>query len=266
MYKTSGRANFRLGAADTIFRSEATVQYALERRSRLSPMARAETYNPPPTSGELTLSQVKDFPQNSKLLLTTPAIYFAGDPGLLERPRVAIVGSRDVSKDGSLRTTRLARELVAAGVVVVSGLAKGVDAAAHRSAIENGGRTIAVIGTPLDKAYPAENAELQETIWREHLLISQFPKGSPTSKSSFPERNKLMAALSHVTVIMEASDKSGTLHQAAECVRLGRPLFIARSVVEDPTVLWPKRFLKPDLRVYVLNRVTEIFAVMPADV
>lgn len=170
-------------------------------------------------------------------------VYYSGDLGLLESPCVSIVGTREISEEGILRARRLARELVEAGVVVVSGLAKGVDTVAHTSAIERGGRTVAVIGTPIDKAYPVENARLQEEIYRDHLLLTPFKVGEPTFKGNFPKRNRVMAAISDATVIVEASDTSGTLHQAAECGKLGRWLFIMRSVAEDPNLTWPKRFI-----------------------
>jgi DNA processing protein len=170
-------------------------------------------------------------------------LFAAGDESLLARRAVSIVGTRSVSDEGRARAQRLARELASNGVVVMSGLAKGVDRAAHEAAISVGGSTIAVIGTPLSKAYPAENADLQETIYREHLLVSPFAEGEDVFKSNFPQRNRVMAALSEATVIIEASDTSGTLHQAAECRRLGRWLFIAKSVADDPQLTWPSRFL-----------------------
>ena len=160
-------------------------------------------------------------------------IYAAGDVDLLARPCVSIVGTREVSDDGRARAARLAKELTNSKVVIVSGLARGVDTAALTAAIEAKGAVVAVIGTPLDKAYPAENANLQELICREHLLISPFRIGERTFKANFPKRNRVMAALSDATVIVEASDTSGTLHQAAECQRLGRWLFIIRSVAEN---------------------------------
>jgi DNA processing protein len=184
-------------------------------------------------------------------------IYYAGDLSLLSRPCVSIVGTRKVSDAGIAATDWLARKLVAAGIVVVSGLAYGVDAVAHTAAIAEGGKTIAVIGTPLSKASPSENAPLQEKIYREHLLISQFQEGEKTFPANFPVRNRLMAALSDATVVMEATDKSGTLHQAAECTKLGRWLFIAKSVVENPDVSWPQDFLKYDTCV-VLDKVSQI--------
>jgi DNA processing protein len=169
-------------------------------------------------------------------------LWYAGDLSLVQRKSVSIVGTRAVSPEGAARARRLARELAQAGIVVVSGLARGVDTEALTAAISAGGRVIAVIGTPLDKAYPAENKRVQEKIYSEHLLISQFPSGQRVFQSNFPERNKLMAALSGATVIIEAGETSGTLHQAAECVRLDRWLFIAKSVLENPALQWPAKF------------------------
>jgi DNA processing protein len=170
-------------------------------------------------------------------------IFYSGHLDLLDAPAVSIVGTREVSESGWKRAYQLARSLSAAGVTVVSGLAKGVDTAALSSTIENGGHAVAVIGTPLDKAYPAENTELQQLIYAQHLLISPFRNGEPVFKSNFPVRNRVMAAISDATVIIEASDTSGTLHQASECVALKRWLFIAQSVLDDPSLTWPSRFL-----------------------
>jgi len=171
-------------------------------------------------------------------------LHYAGNLSLLHRPCVAIVGTRQVSDDGKQRTKQLARELAEAGVVIVSGLAIGVDTVALRTAISTGGSVIAVIGTPLDRAYPAENRALQEEIYREHLLISQFRTKERVYPSNFPKRNRLMAALSDATAVVEASDTSGTLHQAAECSKLGRLLFISKQVADDPTLSWPSKFRK----------------------
>jgi DNA processing protein len=191
------------------------------------------------------------------------SVFYAGDLDLVAHKCVAIVGTREASQEGIARASRLARELSKAGVVIVSGLAKGIDAAAHTGAIEHGGRTVAVIGTPLEKAYPTENAELQERIWREHLLLTPFRNGQAVYRSNFPIRNRVMAALSDATVIIEASDTSGTLHQAAECQRLGRWLFIANSVAEDPGLKWPQRFIgKP--KVAILKTTSDVLDVISA--
>ncbi len=174
------------------------------------------------------------------------SIFYAGDISLTEHRAISVIGTRKVSEDGRKRANRFARELVEAGVVVVSGLAAGVDTQALKSAISAGGRVIAVIGTPIDKAYPAANKRLQEEIYDDHLLISQFPTGTRTYPSDFPARNRTMAAISDASVIIEASESSGTLHQASECVRLGRWLAISKSVVDDPKLKWPAKFLKYD--------------------
>ncbi|MGO9083843.1 MAG: DNA-processing protein DprA [Candidatus Sulfotelmatobacter sp.] len=211
---------------------------------------RGESYTPP--ADELVhISSLDDLiagirivtPEQQARLQPDSRLWCVGDISLLHNKCVAVVGTREVTTEGAARSRRLARELAAAGVVVVSGLAKGVDTEALSGAVEAGGRVVAVIGTPIDRAYPAENKHLQERIYREHLLISQFAPGERVFPTNFPERNKLMAALSDATAIIEAGDTSGTLHQAAECGRLGRWLFIAKSVVDNPSLQWPKRFL-----------------------
>lgn len=172
-------------------------------------------------------------------------LYAAGDVALLRAPtRISIVGARDASAEGCRRAARLARLLAGAGIVVVSGLARGIDRAAHQAAIDAGGFTIAVIGLPLDQCYPADHARLQEEIYTSHLLVSQFSSGTRTRPSFFPARNRTMAMLSHASVIVEAGDTSGSLSQAAETQRLGRPLFIMRNVVENPSLSWPASFLR----------------------
>jgi DNA processing protein len=184
-------------------------------------------------------------------------VFWRGNPEILRGPAVAVVGARKVSADGVKRARRVSRELAMHGVTVVSGLAMGVDIAAHTAAIEAGGRTVAVLGTPLDIATPRGHAEVQELIAREHLLVSQFRLGSRVFQANFPQRNRVMAAVTDATVIIEASDTSGTLHQAAECVRLGRLLFVAKSVFDNKLLEWPKRFATYE-RLRVLERTEDV--------
>lgn len=186
-------------------------------------------------------------------------IYSSGELSLLKSKIVAIVGSRDSSEDGRRRAARLARELSEAGVTVSSGLAAGIDTAALEMTVRTKGRVVAVIGTPLDKAYPASNKRLQEKIYSEHLLLTPFMHGQRVFPSNFPQRNRVMALLSDATVIIEASDTSGTLHQAAECIRQNRFLFIAKSVVEDSKLSWPEKFLGQP-RVRVLESTADLIA------
>jgi len=177
-------------------------------------------------------------------------LYFQGTWECAETRSVAIVGSRTASDDGVRRAGKIARELVSRDFTVVSGLATGIDSAAHRAAIEAGGRTIAVIGTPLGVFYPKENAELQKLIAEKHLLISQVPvlryaaQHVPQNKFFFPERNATMSALTEATVIVEASDTSGTLTQARAALHQGRKLFILDSCFDRSDITWPATYLK----------------------
>lgn len=175
-------------------------------------------------------------------------LYIQGDWNLVTLPAVAVVGTRKPSAIGVERAQTLARRLVQDGFTVVSGLAEGVDTAAHDAAIAQGGRTIGVIGTPLGQVYPKANRALQETIAREHLLISQVPvlrydaQDFRSNRFFFPERNKLMSALTQATIIVEAGETSGTLVQAREALRQGRKLFIMNSCFERSDLTWPRRF------------------------
>ena len=191
-------------------------------------------------------------------------LFVAGDIGLLrEGGRVAIVGSRKASAEGLNRARRLAKLLAERQVVVVSGLAEGIDTAAHRGTLEAGGRTVGVIGTSLEKTYPRKNAELQEQMKREQLVVSQFSIGQPTQPRNFPLRNRTMALISDVTVIMEASDTSGSLNQGWEALRLGRGLFIAKSVVENSSLTWPAEMMDYGARVLADETLEELFEFLP---
>jgi DNA processing protein len=176
-------------------------------------------------------------------------LYYRGDWDLAYSPRrVAIVGTRDPSEEGLRRTSKLVSLLVKEGVTIVSGLAKGVDTMAHQTAIDRGGDTIAVIGTPIDQSYPKENADLQERIARDFLLISQVPvllyarRPPSVNRLFFPERNITMSALTQATVIVEAGETSGTLIQARAAFKQGRKLFILDSNFQNPKLTWPRRF------------------------
>jgi DNA processing protein len=175
-------------------------------------------------------------------------LYFQGVWELVETPSVAVVGTREPSEDGRARARKLARALVEDGRTVVSGLASGIDTVAHTAAIEAGGKTIAVIGTPLGQYYPSENRELQDRIGREFLLVSQVPvyrysKQSPQyNRFFFPERNHTMSALTEATIIVEAGETSGSLIQARAAIEQGRKLFILDSCFSRG-LKWPEKFL-----------------------
>lgn len=176
-------------------------------------------------------------------------LYYQGNLDLLSSEAVAVVGSRKPTDEGRRRARKIARLLVENGFTVMSGLATGIDAEAHQAAIEAEGRTIAVIGTSLNQAYPKENSELQKQIAEAFLLVTQVPfyqyslQDYRRNRGFFPERNKTMSALSQATVIVEASETSGTLIQARAALQQGRKLFILKSCF-DRGLEWPERFLK----------------------
>ena len=158
-------------------------------------------------------------------------LFCAGDASLLKRrPRVSVIGSRSAPPRALSLARSLSGILSAQDAVVVSGLAKGIDTAAHRGAIDSGGRTIAVIGTSLTDCYPRENRELQEHMAQNELVVSQFAPEKPTQRKNFVLRNRTMALLSEASVIVAAQEKSGTEHQGWEALRLGRILFIEESL------------------------------------
>ena len=176
-------------------------------------------------------------------------LYFQGDWDLASSRLVAVVGTRHPTAEGIARTRALVRKLVEDDFTIVSGLAAGIDTVAHETALEAGGRTIAVIGTPLGQAYPKTNRALQDRIARDFLVISQVPverydrQSIQLNRFFFPERNKLMAALTPATVIVEAGKTSGTLIQAREALRHNRKLLILNSNFERPELTWPSRLL-----------------------
>ncbi len=191
-------------------------------------------------------------------------LFAEGDRDILLRGgRVSIVGSRKANPESLSRASRLARILAEHGHVVVSGLARGIDTAAHEAAIQAGGKTIAVIGTPLDKVYPKENTGLQMNIMREHLCISQFPVGYPVMPKNFPMRNRTMALITDATVIIEAGEKSGSLSQGWEALRLGRELFISGWLIETTKLKWPGQMLGYGARVLSENTVETLLQGLP---
>jgi DNA processing protein len=161
-----------------------------------------------------------------------PLIWIAGDVTLLEQTKaLAVVGSRQPSEEGRDQAAAFAADLVEGGFTVISGLAAGIDTTAHRSAIRAGGRTIAVIGTGLDHAYPTQNAGLQAELARDHAVVSAFWPDDGPSPERFRRRNAVMSGLGLGTIIIEASVRSGTRVQARRALAHGRPVFLRRTLV-----------------------------------
>jgi DNA processing protein len=175
--------------------------------------------------------------------------YYRGNLDFAFSPKsIAVVGSRNASEDGIKRTKKLVKSLVENSFTIYSGLARGIDTAAHKTAIELGGKTVAVIGTPITEVYPKENSELQQHIANSHLLISQVPilrylkQSIQGNRLFFPARNITMSALTDATVIVEASETSGTLIQARAALKQNRKLFILDNCFKNSNLTWPAKF------------------------
>jgi DNA processing protein len=153
-------------------------------------------------------------------------LFFRGGPAdLLARPAVAIVGARSCSSYGAQVARELARELAGAGVVVVSGLARGIDGEAHRGALAGDGVTVAVLGCGIDRDYPRSHAELARRIAEDGLVVSEYPPGVEPAPWRFPARNRIIAGLALATVVVEARERSGALITADFALELGRDVF-----------------------------------------
>lgn len=158
-------------------------------------------------------------------------IWIRGDRALLAHTAVAVIGARAASQEGLIAAAEIACDLARAGVVVVSGLARGIDSAAHRGALDGGGKTIAVLGTGIDRVYPAENERLTEDIAANGLLVSEFAPGSPPEDWHFPKRNRIISGLSKAIVVVEAREKSGSLITARLAADQGRDVMAVPGTV-----------------------------------
>jgi DNA processing protein len=162
------------------------------------------------------------------------ALYALGDPSLLNGLSVAIVGTRSSTAYGERVTTELAGALARAGACIVSGLARGIDAAAHRAALDVGGRTIGVLGTGVDVPYPVGHRELHAAIADRGLLVSEMPPGTRAFKGCFPRRNRIIAALADVTIVVEAPVGSGASITAEHALELGRKVAAVPGPIDSP--------------------------------
>lgn len=178
--------------------------------------------------------------------LRDPALLLCvrGDVAALTAPCVSIVGSRAATSYGLAVARELAADLARAGVVVVSGLALGIDAAAHRGALEAGGRTVAVLACGADRVYPARHRQLAAEIVRNGAIVSEMPPGTAPLPQFFPLRNRLISALASAVVIVEARERSGSLITAVHAANQGVDVFAVPGPIHAPTSAGPNRLLK----------------------
>ncbi|MCB6405738.1 MULTISPECIES: DNA-processing protein DprA [Streptococcus] len=173
------------------------------------------------------------YPWDLSEIYNPPALlFYQGNIDLLELPKVAVVGSRDSSRLGNQSVQKIIKELNNE-LIIVSGLARGIDTAAHMAALQNGGRTIAVIGTGLDVFYPKANKKLQSYIGKNHLVLSEYGPGEQPLKFHFPERNRIIAGLCRGVIVAEAKMRSGSLITCERAMEEGRDVFAIPGSILD---------------------------------
>lgn len=176
-----------------------------------------------------------EYPEALEEIDVPPAIlYYKGDVGLLKTNCLGVVGTREPSRYGRDYTEKFVEVLAKCSLTIVSGMARGVDSVAHRTALQNDGKTIAVLGCGIDIVYPANNVQLYDDIARDGLIISEYPIGTPSLAYNFPERNRIISGLSRGILITEAGLKSGSLITAEYAIKQNRELFVIPSALNSP--------------------------------
>ncbi|GAA3726605.1 DNA-processing protein DprA [Salinactinospora qingdaonensis] len=181
----------------------------------------------------------EEYPARLREIHEMPPIVFTWGELRSDAHAIAVVGSRKASQRGLEIAENIAGMLASRGITVVSGLALGIDTAAHTAALAHGGRTVAVLGTGINRCYPKQNRELHETIARRGMLLSQFLPDAPPSKRSFPMRNAVMSGYATATVVVEAGEHSGARIQARFALQHGRPVIFPRELLVNE---WARRY------------------------
>jgi DNA processing protein len=195
--------------------------------------------------GRLLVPDDPAFPAALREIPDPPALLFvSGDLALLGQPAVAIVGSRDHSAYGAAVARSVSQRAARAGIVVVSGMARGLDAAAHHAAIDVGGRSIGVLGNGLGVVYPAANRQLYDRMRRHGLLVTEFAPGERPHVGSFPRRNRLISGLARVTIVVEAAAGSGTLITVDSALAQGREVMAVPGAITSPVSVGTNRLIR----------------------
>jgi DNA processing protein len=213
-------------------RSRPALREGLRQRPALADRVSAELEAASRAGARLVTVLDPDYPANLRLIPNLPPFLFCrGELSDDDARSAAVVGAREASDAGIRRAGSWSRQLAEAGITVVSGLAKGIDTAAHRAALQAGARTIAVLGTGIARCYPSENRDLAEAITASGVLVSQFWPTSDPSRYTFPRRNVVTSGISQGTVVIEATSRSGAKMQARIALDHGKQLFLIRSLV-----------------------------------
>ncbi len=197
------------------------------------------------SGGQLLSFWDKSYPKLLKHIYDPPAMLFImGEFAETDQYSVAVVGSRQPSNYGKIATEKLAGELAARGITVVSGLAYGVDTIAHRSAINCGGRSLAVLGSGIDVVYPSENRQLASAMQKSGVVMSEYPMGTGPDRGNFPRRNRIICGLSHGVIVVEAGQKSGALITAAIALEQNREVFAVPGNIDSSKSIGTNALIK----------------------
>lgn len=193
----------------------------------------------------LLYKEENDYPELLRQIYDPPAVlYYKGNPAVLKNRSLAIVGARKASYYGLSTAEAIARDLSQAGLCIVSGMARGIDAAAHRGALIGSGLTAAVLGCGVDVVYPRENRKLMDEIIEKGIVLSEFPPGTSPVAGNFPQRNRIIAGLSEGIMVVEAAIKSGSLITADLALEQGRDVFAVPGQVTNPLSQGAHRLIK----------------------
>lgn len=220
---------------------------------------------------ELLTLEDKSYPfLLSSIFFPPPVLYVKGELLVEDQKAIAIVGSRRHTFYGREVAVKLAGDLAAAGITVVSGMARGIDTWAHRGVLEKGGRTIAVLGSGLDTCYPAENRNLMQEIIKKGAVLSEFPPGTKPLSQNFPRRNRVISGLSLGTVVVEAPERSGALITTEHALEQGRDVFAVPGSINSPYSRGCHRLLKEGAKLTesvedILDELSLNFCVPPAE-
>jgi len=221
-------------------RAAATSVRSVRRADGEAVLRRAEA-----VGGEILVPDAPTFPAALRDIPDSPALLFvSGDLGVLERPAVAIVGSRDHSSYGATVCRMVAQRAARAGIVVVSGMARGLDAEAHHAALDAGGTSIGVLGNGLGVIYPAANRALYDRMRRSGLLVTEFAPGERPHAGSFPRRNRLISGLARVTIVIEAAAGSGTLITVDSALAQGREVMAVPGAITSAVSVGTNRLIR----------------------
>jgi DNA processing protein len=253
-FLTPNRTRLLLEGFDPVSKILEVSPRLLEEVLSVTPEQAAQVRNPLTNQNRARVAALRDetvtliddeYPVLLRNIVDPPlALFYRGDVSLLRRPGLAIVGSRRASTYAVNVAEHLARQLAPIGLTIVSGLALGVDCAAHTAALDSGGTTIAVLGTGIDVIYPRANRRLFKRIAEHGLIVTGFPPGSPPRPEHFPIRNRIISGLAHGTVIVEATARSGSLITARMAAEQGREVFAVPGSIFSPGSEGPHRLIQ----------------------